>query len=139
MLSTEDRQQIAEVLAFHAHVSDEQELNRLDEVFVEDAVYDMSRSGMGVFHGLEAIRAAAEHMITADLMPRAHFLTNVIISEVDGESVTATSKGLMIMRDGSLHAVSHQDSLDQRDGRWRINRRVITPATSPSAATRGVS
>ena len=48
MLNADDRHQIAQTLALLAYVTDEDQLDRLDELFVPDAVYDMSRSGMGV-------------------------------------------------------------------------------------------
>lgn len=138
MLSTDDRQQIAEVLALHAHVTDEHELEALDQVFVPDAVYDMSASGMGVFEGVEAIRTAAARMIAGGVIPQAHFLTNVVISDAGDGSATARSRGLVMLRDGSLLPVTHRDELRQHDGRWRISSRVITPlpATSHPAGPR---
>jgi len=133
MLTTEDRQQIASTLALHAHLSDENQFDRLDELFVDDAVYDMRPSGIGIFEGIDVIRAGAERIMTSGHAPTAHFLTNVLIDEGADDTATAKSKGLMIMHDGSLHAVVYDDTLRRENGRWLISRRVITPST-PAAA-----
>jgi hypothetical protein len=135
-MNTDDRLQIGETLALHAHLADEDQLDRLDEVFTPDAVYDMSGSGLGVFEGIGAIRAAAAEMRRAGRSPLAHFLTNVVIASTADDEATARSKGLMIMADGHLRAVRHDDVLRHRDGAWRISRRTITPAR-PAAAGRG--
>jgi len=41
--------------------------------------------------------------------------------------VTAQSKGLMVMHDGTLESVTHLDTLRRHDGAWRISRRIISP------------
>jgi len=135
-MNTDDRLQINETLALHAHLVDENQLDRLDELFTTDAVYDMSAPGLGVFEGREAIRAAAAEMARTGHSPVAHFLTNVVITSTGDDEATARSKGLMIMADGNLLAVSHDDVLRHRDGAWRISRRTITPAR-PSGVARG--
>jgi hypothetical protein len=38
----------------------------------------------------------------------------------------------MIMADGSVHAVTHQDKLRRESGTWHISRRVITPTPMPA-------
>ncbi len=127
MLTADDRHLIAQTLALHAYVSDEDQLDRLDELFVPDAVYDMRLSGMGAFEGMDAIRAAASRLRASGHAPTAHFVTNVVITERDGETAGARSRGLMIMHDGALRAVTYDDTLVRRDGRWLISHRVITP------------
>ncbi len=102
-------------------------LERLGELFVPDAVYDMRASGMGVFDGMEAISAAAARMNASGRAPRAHFITNIIATETGDGTASARSRCLMIMHDGSLHAVDYADELRRHDGRWLISRRLITP------------
>ena len=127
MLTTEERNQIAETLALHAYIADENQLDQLDEIFTPDAVYDMSASGIGVFDGADNIRAAAVQMNASGYAPTAHFVTNVIIAEDGPAAATAKSRGLMIMHDGTIHAVTYHDALRPHQGRWRISRRIITP------------
>ena len=127
MLNADDRHQITETLALLAYVTDEDQLDRLDELFVPDAVYDMSLSGMGAFTGLDTIRAGAAGLRASGHAPIAHFVTNVVIDDRDGGTAGSRSRGLMIMHDGELRAVTYDDTFRRRDGRWLISHRVITP------------
>jgi hypothetical protein len=127
MLNADDRHQIMQTLALLAYVTDEDQLDRLDELFVPDAVYDMSRSGMGVFEGVDAIRAAASGLRTSGHAPIAHFVTNVVVDEREGGTAAVRSRGLMIMHDGALRAVTYDDTFRHHEGRWLIGHRVITP------------
>jgi hypothetical protein len=58
-LSTEDRRAIGRTLALHEHIFDRGELDRLEEIFTPEVVYDLSDVGAGTFEGLEAIRSGA--------------------------------------------------------------------------------
>lgn len=133
MFGTTDYHQISETLALHGYVVDENQLDRLDELFTPDAVYDMRSTGMGIFEGVATIRAAAAGLAASGHAPRAHLVTNILITETaePTESVSASarvrSRGLMIMHDGSLEVVDHDDVLRLHEGRWRISRRVINP------------
>jgi hypothetical protein len=127
MLNTVDRLEIYETLALHAHLFDADELDRLDELFTPDAVYDMSAPGMGVFTGIDHIRAAAAQLSATGHAPQAHSLTNIVVTSNDDDSATTRSRGLLLMSDGRVQAVSHDDTLRRVNGGWRISRRVITP------------
>ncbi|WP_213815518.1 nuclear transport factor 2 family protein [Glaciihabitans sp. dw_435] len=134
MLSSDDRYEISETLALHAHISDENHLDRLEELFTPDAVYDMSASGMGAFTGMDAIHAAAAGLAQSGHAPLAHFVTNIVVTGRGDNEADALSKGLMIMADGSPHAVTYADTLRRHDGHWRISHRIITPARAPRPA-----
>ena len=123
MLQAEDRWAIGEILSLHGHIFDGGHLDRLDEIFAPEVVYDMSAVGIGAFEGLEAVRSAAAGM--GDGGPIAHHVTNVVISSDD--VVTAQSKGLMLMGNGALESVTHLDTLRRHNGEWRISRRIISP------------
>jgi hypothetical protein len=133
MLAAMDRQQISETLARHAFVVDENQLDQLGEVFTPEATYDMTRSGMSAFHGIEALRAAAAQMFASGHAPISHFVTNIIITETDESTASVRSKGLMIMQDGALHAVVYDDVVALYEGRWLIASRVISPIGAASA------
>jgi hypothetical protein len=130
MLTVIDRQQITETLSLHAFVVDENRLERLGEVFTPDATYDMTRSGMGVFEGIESMRAAAGHMLAAGVAPLSHFVTNAVITETGESTASVRSKALMIMPDGTPHGVVYDDEVTLLDGRWLISSRVISPMRS---------
>jgi ketosteroid isomerase-like protein len=132
-LHAEDRQAIGEILSSHGHLFDGGHLDRLGEIFTPDVVYDMSAVGVGTFEGIEAIRSAALQLGAGN--PVAHHVTNVVITG-DGDSVTALSKGLVLMADGTVASVTHLDTLRRKDGGWRISRRVISPQRTPLGGAR---
>lgn len=136
MLTTQDRLDISETLARHAYIVDANQLDQLDDLFAPDAVYDMSAtaSGLGAIRGIDAIRVAAGRMAASGRAPLAHFVTNIIATSTGKGTAAVQSRGLMIMADGSVHAVSHNDVLQQSDGLWRISRRAITPLGVPATA-----
>jgi hypothetical protein len=134
MLTIQDRVEITETLALHAYIFDGNQLGRLEELFTSDAVYDMTLTGLGAFEGIDTIRAAAAQMSASGQAPLAHFVTNIIAASSGEDEATVQSKGLMIMTDGSVHAVTHQDDLRRENGTWHISRRVITPTPTPHFA-----
>lgn len=133
MLTIEDRLDIAETLALHAHLVDADQLDRIDELFTPDAIYDMTAPGIGVFEGIDTICAAAARMSASGHAPTAHFLTNIILTSTREDEATAQSKCLMIMATGTTQGVTYDDTLRRDEGHWRISRRIITPAGRPAA------
>src|SRR3984957_10041515 len=128
-LHAEDRQAIGETLAWHGHLFDGGQLDRLRGIFPPELVYNMSAVGVGTFAGIEAIRSAALRLGPGN--PVAHHVTNVVISGGGDGTVTALSKGLVLRADGTLASVTHLDTLRRHDGGWRISRRVISPQLTP--------
>ena len=128
-LNAEDRWAISEILSLHGHLFDGGHLDRLEEIFTPDVVYDLSDAGIGTFEGIEAIRRGALQLGAGN--PVAHHVTNVVISGEGDGLVTALSKGLMLMADGTLASVTHLDTLRRHDGGWRISRRVILAQRTP--------
>lgn len=130
MVNADDRWKIEETLARHGHIFDSGQLDRIEEVFTPDAVYDLSDVGLGTFEGIETMRNATVKLGAAN--PVAHHLTNVVLTGEEHDQVTVRSKGLMIMADGTFGSVNHVDTLRRHDGGWRISRRVITAQRAPS-------
>jgi hypothetical protein len=124
-LQVDDRFAIGDVLSLHGFIFDAGELDRIEEIFTPDVVYDMSAVGIGVFEGIETVRRAAASM--AERGPLAHHVTNVLTSSDQDDVATARSKGLMLMRDGTLESVIHLDTLRRHNGQWRISHRIISP------------
>lgn len=135
MLTTQDRLDINETLALHAYIVDTNQLDRLEDLFASDAVYDMSAtaSGLGTLQGIDAIRVAAGRLAESGHAPLAHFVTNIVATSTGSDAATVQSRGLMVIADGSLRAVSHADVVQRRHGVWCISRRVITPLGGPVA------
>lgn len=124
-----DHQAIDRTLGLAGHIVDRGELDRLGEAFTSDAVYDLSDVGAGTFEGIEAIKNGAL-ALGAD-NPIAHHITNIVISSQEEDVVTAQSKGLILMADGSVASVTHLDTLRRAEGGWRISRRVILAQRAP--------
>lgn len=120
---------IHEVVARHGHLVDEGEFERLREVFVPDVEYDLSALGGGTLVGIEEIVDAARRL--ADRNPLAHLVTNVVVEALDGHHATVRSKGLAVMSDGSVGAVTYVDTLVCVEEGWRIQRRVVLPRRRP--------
>ncbi|NIH86596.1 hypothetical protein FHX45_003489 [Amycolatopsis granulosa] len=55
-ITAEDRVAIHEVIALHGHVADDRDWDRLDEVFTDDVVFDVTDYGYGTLRGLRAMR-----------------------------------------------------------------------------------
>ena len=87
----EDRLAISELIALHGHIMDSGELDRLGDLFSPEVTYDLGDFGLGILQGIDAIRNAAIAM--GDRNPVGHHVTNIILTEVDGQVVRVRSKG----------------------------------------------
>ena len=128
-LNAEDRWAIGEILSLHGHLFDGGHLDRLEEIFTPDVVYDLSDAGIGTFEGIEAIRRGALQLGAGN--PVAHHVTNVVITSAGDDLVTAESKGLMLSGNGTVSSVRHVDTLRRHNGGGRISRRVILAQRTP--------
>lgn len=128
-LTTEDHRAIDRILALAGHILDRGELDRLEEIFTPEAVYDLGDVGAGTFEGIDAIRNGARTLGAGN--PVAHHITNIVITDHKDDQAAAQSKGLIIMADGSVASVTHRDTLRHENGNWRISRRVILAQRTP--------
>lgn len=118
MLTAEDRCAISETISLHGHLFDEGDLDRLDELFTADVVYDVTDVGMKPLHGIDEIRRATLELGAAN--PVAHHVTNIIITSVAGTCVK-----------GALQ--SHRGE-ERRQLRERHLRRHAAPRRRPMAS-----
>ncbi|MGY5060839.1 nuclear transport factor 2 family protein, partial [Streptomyces sp. 900105755] len=58
-LALEDRLAITELVSLHGHLVDDGSLDRLEELFTTDVVYDLTDFGQAPLSGVTAIREAA--------------------------------------------------------------------------------
>ncbi|MFI5747144.1 nuclear transport factor 2 family protein [Streptomyces sp. NPDC051644] len=131
-LGAEDRTAITELISLHGHLVDDGELDRLDELFTADVVYDTAELGHGSMHGLKAFREAARAI--GERGPVSHHVTNIILTEVDDDQVRARSKGIGIKADGTSGSVTYEDVIVRGEQGWRISRRKITVRRTPPGA-----
>lgn len=133
MPSTEDRLAIHELIGLYGLVIDEREWHRVDELFTDDVVYDMSELGLGVLRG----RAAVLELWSTreELHPVAHHATNIVVTPGDdGDSARVISKGLGVGRKGRVGSVTYRDVVRRTAAGWRIasrHARLRIPPTAP--------
>lgn len=123
VLSVEDRLAIYDLIALHGHLMDHGELNRLNELFTADVVYDLRDVGRGELHGIDAITDAARAL--GDGNPLGHHVTNAVITEVRDDEVRVLSKGIGIRSDGSSGTLEYDDIVRREVAGWRIARRRV--------------
>jgi hypothetical protein len=129
VLSVEDRTAINDLIALHGHLADRAGLDRMDEVFTQDATFDLADFGYGVVEGLATLRELAKAISTH---PVGHHVTNIVLTPHDDQRVHAQSKGIAVNADGTTASVTYEDTISrQAAGGWRITqRRVIASGGS---------
>jgi hypothetical protein len=128
-ITCEDRAAITEVIAWHGHLCDSGELDRLDEVFTADVTCDLTDFGQPVLRGVEALAAAGWAL--GELNPVGHHVTNVVLTEAADGTVLAWSKGIGINADGTCGSVIYEDTVVRGDHGWRISQRRILARRTP--------
>ena len=128
-LTADDRVAITETIALHGHLFDNGELDRLDELFTPDVVYDVSEVGLGALHGIpEILRATLE---LGDGNPLAHHVTNTTITDVGADYVHTRCKAIVVLADGRCGTATYLDTLRRDSDRWRISHRTVKPHRTP--------
>lgn len=127
--TADDRTTITELIFMHGHLCDSGDLDRLDELFTPDVVYDISELGQDPLLGVAACIAAARTL--GELNPVGHHVTNVVLTEVGDDRVLARSKGIGINADGAAASVTYEDTVLRTPHGWRISHRKIHPHREP--------
>lgn len=127
--TADDRTEITELISMHGHLCDSGELDRLEELFTPDVVYDVSDFGQEPLLGVAACAAAARAL--GELNPVGHHVTNTVLTEAPGGRVHALSKGLGVNADGTVGSVTYEDTVVRTPGGWRISHRKIRAHRAP--------
>ncbi len=122
-LGAEDRTAITDLINTHGHLVDAGELERIGELFTDDAVYDVTDLGGGVIEGLAAFVEASLAM--GDRNPVAHHVTNIVLTGAGEGRARARSKGIGINADGTCGSVTYEDTVERRAEGWRITHRRV--------------
>ncbi|OPF78548.1 polyketide cyclase [Streptomyces antioxidans] len=128
-LTLEDRLAITELISLHGHFVDDGRLDRLEELFTSDVVYDVTDFGQEPMLGVAAVREAGWALGAAN--PVAHHVTNIVLTASADGRVQARSKGLGVRADGSCGSVSYDDTVVRTADGWRISHRKISPRRTP--------
>jgi hypothetical protein len=117
-MSAEDREDIRNVLALYAHVIDNQEWDRIGEVYAADGSYGPRDGTPNVGHEAIVKYLASVHQ------PEVHSSSNHHI-EVDagGESGTGRGKWVVVFPSSRVVAGDYDDTYVKTDAGWRIKDR----------------
>jgi hypothetical protein len=128
-LTTDDRIAIYELIALHGHLMDGGEFERLDELFTEDFVYDVTAFGFGTLEGVDALTEASRAL--GDDNPLGHHVTNALVIDGEGDVARVRSKGIAIAADGTSGTVVYDDLVRRTGAGWRIAHRTVIPRERP--------
>jgi len=126
-MNLDDRIAITELISLHGHLVDAGE--DAAELFTPDIAYDVSDLGGGVIVGMAALREATNAL--GDKNAVGHHVTNIVLTADGPDEVTARSKGIGVMADGSCGSVTYQDVVVRTPYGWRIRRRTILARRRP--------
>ena len=138
MLTVEDRLDIAQLLNLYGHIIDLREWGRMDELFVEDMIFDSTDLGNERIHGRDNLlerwtSARARH-------PLAHHATNILIWQDPDGTVRTQSKGIGVGFKGRVGTLTYYDVVRRTPAGWRIAERVakmMRPQPRPGEAAEG--
>ena len=130
-LSVEDRWAIAQLISWHGHLADSRELDRFEELFTPDAVFDLEDVGAGTVEGLAALSRLADAIVEH---PVGHHVTNIVLTPGGDDRVHARSKGIAVHADGRCGSVTYEDTVERRPRGWRITHRRVTARRPAGAA-----
>ena len=133
MLTAEDRAAIGELISQHGHLFDAGELDKLDQLFTTDVLYDVTDFGGTQLRGIAAIQAAA--LALGPNNPVGHHVTNIVITTEDNDEAHARSKGIGVNADGSAGSVTYEDTVIRTDRGWRISHRKVLARRVPLSAS----
>jgi hypothetical protein len=114
---------IQQLIALYGHIIDEREWHRVDELFTEDAVYDLTEFGLGIVNGAQAIRTLWSR---PDAMhPLAHHATDPVITQDPDGTVRVLSKAIGFGGSGRIGSVVYRDVVRRTPGGWRFAARTV--------------
>src|SRR5689334_4176639 len=128
-LTTDDRIAIYELIALHGHLMDGGDFDRLDELFTEDVIYDVTALGLGTLEGADALTEASRAL--GDDNPLGHHVTNALVIDDEGDVARVRSKGIGILPDGTSGTVVYDDLVRRTGAGWRIAHRTVIPRKRP--------
>ena len=129
MFTTDDRLAVMHTIAMHGLLFDDGELERLDELFTSDVVYDVADFGLPSLKGIDAIRAAAINLGAGNAL--GHHVTNVVIISADDDEARTRCKAIAISADGTASTATYDDVLRRTSQGWRIARRIVQARREP--------
>lgn len=121
-MDTADRLELHELPGRYGDAIDDRDWDRLDKIFTQDAVFDLTDLGAPLLEGLEAIKVFmdvdAQH-------PRTHTMTNIYVDETD-DGVKLNFRIVALLPEGRVGTASYYDDVVKTEDGWRVKHRVTT-------------
>lgn len=116
-----DRLELHELPGRYGDAIDDRDWDRLDQIFTDDAVFDLTDLGEPRLEGLDAIKA---YMDTEARHPRTHTMTNIYVDETD-DGVMLHFRILALLPEGRVGTASYHDRVVKTPDGWRVADRMI--------------
>jgi 3-phenylpropionate/cinnamic acid dioxygenase small subunit len=120
-MDVSDRLELHELPGRYGDAIDDRDWDRLDQIFTEDAVFDLTDLGGPDLHGLAEIKRFmdedAEH-------PRTHLMTNIYVDETS-EGVRLYFRIVALLPERVVGTASYYDDVVKTPAGWRVKNRVI--------------
>lgn len=111
--------EIEQLLHRYCHVVDDREWDRLGELFLADAVFDVSAVGLPRHQGRDDIVAAW----TGYDHPLAHHVLCTVVDGEDDDGVHVRSKSILV-RDGKMTGGAYLDVVCATEHGWQFRSRT---------------
>jgi hypothetical protein len=117
-----DRVELHELPGRYGDAIDDRDWDRLDRIFTDDAVFDLTDLGAPRLEGLAEIKRFmdedAQH-------PRTHLMTNIYADETP-DGVKLSFRIIALMPERRVFTASYYDDVVETPNGWRVKHRVIT-------------
>jgi uncharacterized protein (TIGR02246 family) len=122
--STEVYVAVRDIIARHAQAQDDGRTDDMVALYCDDAVLEVP--GMGVYEGVEAIRAAWDGWKPQS--PQRHVVVNTVLTDWSDSDASATSDVVYVQKGDAGWSVQivcrYKDVFQRRQGRWLLRRRA---------------
>jgi 3-phenylpropionate/cinnamic acid dioxygenase small subunit len=117
-----DRLELHELPGRYGDAIDDRDWDRLDGIFTDDAVFDLTDLGASRLVGLDEIKRFMDE--DAD-HPRTHTMTNIYVDE-SADGVKLYFRILALRKGGTTGTASYYDDVVKTSEGWRVAHRVVT-------------
>jgi SnoaL-like domain len=123
-----DRIELHELPGRYGDAIDDRDWARLDTIFTEDAVFDLTDLGEPRLTGLAEIK---RYMDQDAKHPRAHLMTNIYVDETP-EGANLYFRIVALLPERVVGTASYYDDVVKTPAGWRVQHRVLTRRRRPT-------
>lgn len=121
-ITVADRLELHELPGRYGDAIDDRDWSRLDQIFTDDAVFDLTDLGIPLLDGLDAIK---QFMDEDAKHPKTHMMTNIYVDDSD-TGVKLYFRIVAMQSKGLMGTASYYDDVVKTSDGWRVLHRVVT-------------